>query len=111
MAAVHPNSEIAELLLRYPRVDPREDVESELFTLGTGEKLIEPSAFTIDCMYANVDTLRVLLVGNRIVITKESLSFVDQSSQAGSRASLDTPFAAAHPRIWPRGIGNDIRLC
>lgn len=79
--------EIMQLLLKDKRVDPSEN----------------PSILNDELCGTNVDVLRLLLADERIIITNESLVIVDFFY-----SRVDALFEAAHPRVWPRVIGNNL---
>jgi hypothetical protein len=77
----------------------------------SADKRVDPSAneqaaFSTALMKPSTEILRILLADDRVVVTNKILGFVEIYKTSTRR--VDALFAAAHPRIWPRVIGNDI---
>jgi hypothetical protein len=108
--------EIVKLLLADSRVDPSDKNNEairfasqkgkEIVKLLLQDKRVDPSAddqmLLLRCLrLENVEMVRLLLTDPRIVCTNMILN-------RASVRSVEALFAAAHPRFWPRAIGNDV---
>jgi hypothetical protein len=65
----------------------------------------EQNSFCEALYSERMDILRALLADNRIVFKTEYIRIIDFHN---SCCRLDALFVAAHSRIWPRVIGNNI---